>query len=84
MVGGIAVAAAERTFPFRVFSFPTQIARVNPIVAGQLEYLVQPIYDFYGVAVATAVTKQILFQPVKSRILNYETDRSTRRLNLAI
>jgi len=33
----------------------------NPIVAGQLEYLVQPIYDFYGVAVATQVTKQIMF-----------------------
>jgi len=39
--------------------------RKNPIVAGQLEYLVQPIYDFYGVAVATAVTKQQLFaQPI--------------------
>ncbi len=39
--------------------------RHNPIVAGQLEYLVQPIYDFYGVAVATAVTKQQLFsQPI--------------------
>ena len=39
--------------------------RKNPIIAGQLEYLVQPIYDFYGVAVATAVTKQSLFaQPV--------------------
>ena len=39
--------------------------RTNPIVAGQLEYLVQPIYDFYGVAVATAVTKQQLFaQPI--------------------
>jgi hypothetical protein len=35
--------------------------RSNPIVAGQLEYLVQPIYDFYGVAVATQVTKQQLF-----------------------
>jgi len=35
--------------------------RNNPIVAGQLEYLVQPIYDFYGVAVATVVTKQQLF-----------------------
>lgn len=35
--------------------------RKNPIVAGQLEYLVQPIYDFYGVAVNTAVTKQSLF-----------------------
>jgi hypothetical protein len=39
--------------------------RTNPIVAGQLEYLVQPIFDFYGVAVATAVTKQQLFaQPI--------------------
>lgn len=35
--------------------------RKNPIVAGQLEYLVQPIFDFYGVAVATQVTKQIQF-----------------------
>jgi hypothetical protein len=35
--------------------------RHNPIVAGQLEYLVQPLYDFYGVAVATPVTKQQLF-----------------------
>jgi len=35
--------------------------RKNPIVAGQLEYLVQPIYDFYGVAVLTQVTKQQLF-----------------------
>ena len=35
--------------------------RSNPIVAGQLEYLVQPIFDFYGVAVATVVTKQQLF-----------------------
>jgi hypothetical protein len=39
--------------------------RKNPIIAGQLEYLVQPIYDFYGVAVATAATKQSLFaQPI--------------------
>jgi len=35
--------------------------RKNPIVAGQLEYLVQPIYDFYGVAVGTLLTKQQLF-----------------------
>lgn len=35
--------------------------RSNPIIPGQLEYLVQPIYDFYGVAVATVVTKQQLF-----------------------
>lgn len=35
--------------------------RSNPIVSGTLEYLVQPIYDYYGVAVNTAVTKQTLF-----------------------
>lgn len=35
--------------------------RRNPIVAGQLEYLVQPVYDFYGVAVATVASKQNLF-----------------------
>ncbi len=43
----------------------TYMLRSNPIVAGQLEYLVQPLFDFYGVAVATAVTKQGLFsQPI--------------------
>jgi hypothetical protein len=42
-----------------------RMLRKNPIVAGQLEYLVQPIYDFYAVAVAQAVTKQQLFaQPI--------------------
>jgi hypothetical protein len=35
--------------------------RKNPIVAGQLEYLVQPIFDFYGVSTSTQVTKQQLF-----------------------
>lgn len=35
--------------------------RKNPIVAGQLEYLVQPIYDYYAVAVATPLSKQSLF-----------------------
>jgi hypothetical protein len=39
--------------------------RKNPIIAGQLEYLVQPLYDVYQVAVATALTKQSLFaQPI--------------------
>ena len=42
--------------------------RTNPIVAGQLEYLVQPIFDFYGVAVATQVTKQTMFSlPIGSQ-----------------
>jgi hypothetical protein len=42
-----------------------RMLRLNPIVAGQLEYLVQPVFDFYAVAVATVVTKQQLFaQPI--------------------
>jgi hypothetical protein len=42
-----------------------KLLRTNPIVAGQLEYLVQPIFDFYAVAVATALTKQQMFaQPI--------------------
>jgi hypothetical protein len=39
MVGGIAAQAAVRTFPFRVFSFPTEIIRrphVLKIGTGQL------------------------------------------------
>lgn len=55
-----------REIPEREVGNPRlRMLRKNPIVAGQLEYLVQPLYDFYGVAVATAVTKQQLFaQPI--------------------
>jgi hypothetical protein len=31
MVGGVAAAAAVRTFPFRVFSFPSEIVTPNLI-----------------------------------------------------
>lgn len=33
----------------------------NPIVSGMLEIITQHLYDYYEVAVATVVTKQILF-----------------------
>lgn len=33
MVGGIAVAAASRTWPFRVYSFPTNISIASEISA---------------------------------------------------
>ena len=32
MVGGVATAAAVRTFPFRVFSFPREIQFANPFL----------------------------------------------------
>lgn len=31
MIGGIAAQAAVRSFPFRVFSFPTEIIRIRPM-----------------------------------------------------
>jgi hypothetical protein len=35
MVGGLATAAAARTFPFRVFSFPKEISRPSWISFGE-------------------------------------------------
>lgn len=32
LVGGLATAAAVRTFPFRVFSFPTEVEIANPFL----------------------------------------------------
>jgi hypothetical protein len=46
LVGGVACAAAVRTFPFRVFSFPSEIL-VRPrnlIQYGMLEQVAKPIY----------------------------------------
>jgi hypothetical protein len=44
LVGGVAVAAAVRTFPFRVFSFPSEI-HLCPIMYGNLKVVTQPLYD---------------------------------------
>jgi hypothetical protein len=44
MIGGIAAGAAVRTWPFRVFSFPTEIQIAEP------DFIVQPLYDFFMVA----------------------------------
>ena len=51
MVGGVVCAAAVRTFPFRVFSFPSEILvrHRNLIQYGMLEQRVQPIYDISAV-----------------------------------
>ncbi len=48
LIGGVATAAAVRTFPFRVYSFPTEIAKdyymINwPVLSGRYEYG----YTFY-------------------------------------
>jgi hypothetical protein len=36
--------------------------RANPILEGKLYQFRQPLYDYYGVTVATALTRQLLFQ----------------------
>ena len=41
LVGGVAVAAASQTFPFRVFSFPTNpevMPTFDPRIAGWVKY----------------------------------------------
>lgn len=78
MIGGVAAAAAVRTFPFRVFSFPSEI-RIPagttvelissgfklglrpPIMASDLEFVVQPLYDIYSVVVDPTLSANALF-----------------------
>jgi hypothetical protein len=36
MLGGVAVAAAVRTFPFRVYSFPSQVQIIRPDEAQEI------------------------------------------------
>lgn len=42
MIGGLAAGAAVRTFPFRVFSFPTDIVIPNIMVRGEFPALLAP------------------------------------------
>jgi hypothetical protein len=60
LVGGVACAAAVRTFPFRVFSFPSEIQRLRPIMYCDLEPFVQPIYDIYSLC-STIPNSKTLF-----------------------
>jgi len=45
MVGGVAASAALRTFPFRVYSFPTDIKIVSPLEFP--EWMYSPIGYLY-------------------------------------
>lgn len=47
------------------------IRRKNPIVQGYLEGITQPMYDWYGVAVATTLVKLILFSVPQGQIYNF-------------
>jgi hypothetical protein len=63
MVGGLAAGAAVRTFPFRVFSFPSEIVKPSGLMLTALlnkpdpflvralgDFIVQPMYDYYEVS----------------------------------
>lgn len=59
MVGGIAAAAAVRTFPFRVFSFPAEIA-------------VPPANTFLPISMITKESLRILENSLKfTRYMSY-------------
>lgn len=58
LVGGIAAEAAVRTWPFRVFSFPSDIVipqrglSMNFLAkhrSGLPDFIIQPIWDYYEV-----------------------------------
>lgn len=52
MVGGVATAAAIRTFPFRVFSFPKEIKLAEPLSMYSITYQNQfaNVGTMYGIS----------------------------------
>lgn len=59
MIGGVAAAAAVRTFPFRVFSFPKEITRAP---AGSFDGLDRGEYQSFSVVTFSVVTNYELLQ----------------------
>jgi hypothetical protein len=54
MIGGVAAAAAVRTFPFRVFSFPKEIARPDRLFMYRWDDVVRG-RSMYGVATSSVL-----------------------------
>jgi hypothetical protein len=46
LVGGVALVAAERTFPFRVYSFPSEIVAPPAVGADLTPEDARLVYDF--------------------------------------
>jgi hypothetical protein len=67
LVGGVATAAAVRSWPFRVFSFPSQVApspdymKLRDISLLDLEPVVRPLYDVYGIIQSSKLDAPQLF-----------------------
>ena len=74
MIGGVAAVAAVRTFPFRVFSFPSEIrvATIDEILIEQQQNV--SVYDFFSLPSATF--NQTLFN--LSRITNHDSQITLR------
>lgn len=43
LIGGVAIVAAEKVFPFRVYSFPTDIRIVNKMPTDMGRYFIPPM-----------------------------------------
>ena len=63
LIGGVAASAAVRTFPFRVYSFPTEItpSELLYLHCWSVDWKVKPLYDIYAVAEESRCAKQTLF-----------------------
>jgi hypothetical protein len=90
LVAGVAAGAAVRTWPFRVFSFPSQIqgppSLINPFSSqisgvpyqfGMPDIEFDPEWDVYWVAMNQAVRKQILFR--KGTLIDLTVHQSPAR-----
>lgn len=61
LIGGVAAGAAVRTFPFRVFSFPTEIVVPEPILPAELAMI---YYDRQALRIlAENLTFKAVIQP---------------------
>lgn len=63
LIGGVAAAAAVREFPFRVFSFPSELTIINPDVpiASTFNGLGDPTFDQLSAATLADLRQEILY-----------------------
>lgn len=81
MVGGVAAAAAVRTFPFRVFSFPKEIAVAGLDLGSGRDYTVISVYKYSSECVPVSLE---LLQDSYFDIDNLLVDLFARRLALRL
>jgi len=81
LIGGVATAAAVRTFPFRVYSFPKEIVTGKPIElwVGDSVWIVidEPAHKRRPVAVAIYRSALVFEPPTITEILSLEEAKAT-------